>query len=550
MRDAKLQLRTGWHASRPGHRAARPFKWSEALDGANVARACENSSPTGSCSTPRVVFPLEAAAEREGHPDPFDGRLQRLRQAISTPRRRSTRLASLLRHQQGTRHRDRRLRRPDRLQAGLRRDPVLRRIVTLVEIGGKGFARWPEREAAAKWPVKKARRSKDHQGDARGQRQAAPRHLQLRLGRARVKASPALSFLTPTPGGRTVARGRQAPEPGQRPARSSNGTGGQVVLGRDAVPAGSVFLEGNAVADGLHGAQARVINFGDDVLRAVVDADRQGHRDLRWSSSASCRSSLLAERKLIGRFQHRYGPNRVGPFGLAAAARRHRQAALQAAVPPRTTSIAWLFIARAAPARSSPRSRALAIIPSRRRRHLRDEDRASTGVDPSIGILYLFAFGVDRLLRPDARRLVLGLEVLVPRLDALRRPADLLRGLAGPGAARRDHDGRLAVARRTSSRGSRATSGTSCPQFVGFLDLHGRRLRRDQPPPLRPRPRPTPSWSGAYITEYGGGRFGSFLLAEYLEHGRRLAASPRRCSSAAGWRPRPEAGSSRSVDAR
>ena len=36
---------------------------------------------------------------------------------------------------------------------------------------------------------------------------------------------------------------------------------------------------------------------------------------------------LVAERKILGRFQHRYGPNRVGPFGIAAAAGRHPQAA-------------------------------------------------------------------------------------------------------------------------------------------------------------------------------------------------------------------------------
>ena len=43
--------------------------------------------------------------------------------------------------------------------------------------------------------------------------------------------------------------------------------------------------------------------------------------------------ALLMDRKVMGRMQNRYGPNRVGPYRHPHPDRRHRQAADQAAVP-------------------------------------------------------------------------------------------------------------------------------------------------------------------------------------------------------------------------
>ena len=140
----------------------------------------------------------------------------------------------------------------------------------------------------------------------------------------------------------------------------------------------------------------------------------------------------VVERKLIGRFQHRYGPNRVGPFGLLQPLADVGKLDLQGVLPARRTRSRTLFIL-------GPLLPVLAGVlvagdhPLGRRpgrgRPLRDRrpDR-----DP-----LLLRRRLDRLLRPAARRLVLGLEIQPPRGDALGRAADLLRGLDGPGAARR-----------------------------------------------------------------------------------------------------------------
>ncbi len=97
-----------------------------------------------------------------------------------------------------------------------------RRRRPLDEIGGKGVARWPEREAAAKWPVRAKL------GAPKGHQAMPAANGKLRLGTySSVWDAPEQEGLTCAvlpdafTEGRTVARGRQAPEPGQRPALSS-----------------------------------------------------------------------------------------------------------------------------------------------------------------------------------------------------------------------------------------------------------------------------------------------------------------------------------------
>ena len=148
---------------------------------------------------------------------------------------------------------------------------------------------------------------------------------------------------------------------------------------------------------------------------------------------------LLAERKLLGRFQGRYGPNRVGPFGALQPLADIVKLLDQGAVPP--AHVGRLPVrARAGRSRSSPRSRRSRSSRSATPRHLRHAGRPLRHRRRRSASLYVFAFGAIAFYGADARRLGVGLEVLVPRRDARRRAADLLRGRAGPVARRRGHD--------------------------------------------------------------------------------------------------------------
>ena len=101
--------------------------------------------------------------------------------------------------------------------------------------------------------------------------------------------------------------------------------------------------------------------------------------------------ALLAERKLLGRFQYRYGPNRVGPFGIFQPMADIGKLLFKQQFRPRT-AIGWLFAI--APAISMLTAVAtVAIIPFSNTVDIFGTEVGLYGVDPSIGILFAFAFG-------------------------------------------------------------------------------------------------------------------------------------------------------------
>src|ERR1700754_117903 len=101
--------------------------------------------------------------------------------------------------------------------------------------------------------------------------------------------------------------------------------------------------------------------------------------------------ALLADRKILGRFQHRVGPTRVGPFGLLQAIADIGKLVFKQQFRAESSN-GWLFAV--APVISMLTATAtIAILPFSDVVDIFGTKTGLYGVDPSIGILFAFGFG-------------------------------------------------------------------------------------------------------------------------------------------------------------
>jgi NADH-quinone oxidoreductase subunit H len=217
---------------------------------------------------------------------------------------------------------------------------------------------------------------------------------------------------------------------------------------------------------------------------------------------------LILERKLLGRFQARYGPNRIGPYGLLQPlADVGKLLAKEAYRPRNAVQLLWV----AAPAIVIFSAVAtIAILPFGNVKN----GVGFYGIDVSIGILYAFAFGAISFYG-----LLLGGWASGSKysfLGAMRSAAQLISyevsmGLSLLGVVMMA--GSLSLVQITVAQ---SQIWYIVPQFVGFLVFMCAAFAETNRAPFD-LPEADAELVQGYMTEYGGMRFGSYFMAEYME---------------------------------
>ena len=221
---------------------------------------------------------------------------------------------------------------------------------------------------------------------------------------------------------------------------------------------------------------------------------------------------LVIERKLLGRFQHRYGPNRVGPFGILQPMADIGKLVFKEQFRPRT-SVGWLFAI--APAISMMTAVAtIAVIPFSDTVDIFGTRVGLYGVDTSIGILYAFAFGGIAFYGLMLGGWASGSKYSF--LGSMRAAAQLIsyevsQGLAIVGVIMQA--GTLSLTQIVGKQDGEIWY--VIPQFVGFLIFLVAAFAETNRPPFD-LAEADAELVGGYNTEYGGGRFAAYFAAEYL----------------------------------
>ena len=220
---------------------------------------------------------------------------------------------------------------------------------------------------------------------------------------------------------------------------------------------------------------------------------------------------LIAERKLLGRFQSRYGPNRVGPYGLLQPIADIGKLLGKEHSRPHT-SVGLLFVI--APILSILTAvAALAIIPFGPVVDIGGTPVGLYGLDVSIGPLYLFAFGAIAFYGLMLGGWSSGSKYSF--LGAMRAAAQLISYEVSQGLAL---IGVIMTAGTLSLVGIvHAQEGMwyVIPQIVGFLIFLVAGFAETNRAPFDLAEADAELVQG-YMTEYGGGRFASYYFAEYL----------------------------------
>jgi NADH-quinone oxidoreductase subunit H len=220
---------------------------------------------------------------------------------------------------------------------------------------------------------------------------------------------------------------------------------------------------------------------------------------------------LLLERKLLGRMQSRYGPNRVGPYGLLQPLADILKLLTKEQSRP-FTSVGFLYAV--APLVSILTAVAsFAIIPFGDVHDIFGTRTGLYGIDVSIGPLYLFAFGAIAFYG-----LVLGGWASGSKysfLGAMRAAAQLISYEVALGLSL------VGVVLTASSLSLvdivHAQRGMwyVVPQFVGFLVFLVAGFAETNRTPFD-LPEADAELVQGYMTEYGAGRFASYYFAEYM----------------------------------